>query len=158
MIQHFFSPEMIYALGWTLIHTLWQGALFACLLAITFIADGGIGCPMWEFEAIAVTSSPSVILSSLVAISFIRIGELEENSIFFTKTGFCSGVMFPNANKSCVPLSSFVLKGKIIIKILYHNFISQESQLKSPASAQLQYLNNLLYIRFEIVLGMLKLP
>lgn len=40
MIQHFFSPEMIYALGWTLIHTLWQGALFACLLAITFIALG----------------------------------------------------------------------------------------------------------------------
>jgi hypothetical protein len=40
MIQHFFSPEMIYALGWTLIHTLWQGALFACLLAITLVALG----------------------------------------------------------------------------------------------------------------------
>lgn len=38
MIQHLFSPEMIYAVGWTLIHTLWQGALFACLLAITLIA------------------------------------------------------------------------------------------------------------------------
>lgn len=38
MIQHLFSPEMIYALGWTLIHTLWQGALFACLQAVTLIA------------------------------------------------------------------------------------------------------------------------
>ncbi|WP_421798391.1 ankyrin repeat domain-containing protein [Haliscomenobacter sp.] len=38
MIEHIFSPEMIYALGWTLIHTLWQGALFACLLAVTLIA------------------------------------------------------------------------------------------------------------------------
>lgn len=38
MIEHIFSPEMIYAVGWTLIHTLWQGALFACLLAITLIA------------------------------------------------------------------------------------------------------------------------
>ena len=37
MIQHLFSPEMIYAVGWTLIHTLWQGALFACLLALTLI-------------------------------------------------------------------------------------------------------------------------
>lgn len=40
MIEHIFSPEMIYALGWTLIYTLWQGALFACLLAVTLIALG----------------------------------------------------------------------------------------------------------------------
>lgn len=40
MIEHIFSPEVIYALGWTLIHALWQGASFACLLAITLIALG----------------------------------------------------------------------------------------------------------------------
>lgn len=37
MIEYLLSPETIYALGWTLIHTLWQGALFACLLAVALI-------------------------------------------------------------------------------------------------------------------------
>lgn len=37
MIERLFSPEMIYALGWTLIHALWQGAVFACLLAVVLI-------------------------------------------------------------------------------------------------------------------------
>lgn len=37
MIQHLFTPEITYALGWTLVHSLWQGALFALLLAVTLI-------------------------------------------------------------------------------------------------------------------------
>lgn len=37
MIERLFSPELIHAMGWTLVHTLWQGALFALLLGILLI-------------------------------------------------------------------------------------------------------------------------
>jgi bla regulator protein BlaR1 len=36
-IQHFFSSELIEALGWTLVHSFWQGALLACLLMLLLI-------------------------------------------------------------------------------------------------------------------------
>ncbi|MEM6396546.1 MAG: ankyrin repeat domain-containing protein [Bacteroidota bacterium] len=38
MIKQILSPKMIDALGWTLIHALWQGALFALLLGVLLIA------------------------------------------------------------------------------------------------------------------------
>ncbi len=37
MIEQIFSPELIQALGWTLVHTLWQAALFALLLGIALL-------------------------------------------------------------------------------------------------------------------------
>lgn len=37
MINYILSPEMIHALGWTLIHAVWQGALFALLLAVILV-------------------------------------------------------------------------------------------------------------------------
>ena len=38
MIERLLSPTLIDALGWTLLHTLWQGALFAVLLGLALIA------------------------------------------------------------------------------------------------------------------------
>ena len=38
MIDYFLSPQFVEALGWTLLHSLWQGAGFAILLAVIFIA------------------------------------------------------------------------------------------------------------------------
>ena len=38
MIEQLFSPQMVQALGWTLVHTLWQGALFALLTGILLVA------------------------------------------------------------------------------------------------------------------------
>ena len=38
MIEHIFSPELVSALGWTLVHTLWQGAAFALLLGLLLVA------------------------------------------------------------------------------------------------------------------------
>lgn len=37
MIDAIFSPQLIHALGWTLLHSLWQGALFAILLGVLLI-------------------------------------------------------------------------------------------------------------------------
>lgn len=37
MIQHLLSPATIHAFGWTLIHAVWQGALFAILLAVMLV-------------------------------------------------------------------------------------------------------------------------
>lgn len=37
MIQQIFSPELINAMGWTLVHTLWQAALFAVLLGFALL-------------------------------------------------------------------------------------------------------------------------
>lgn len=37
MIEQIFSPELIQALGWTLVHTLWQAALFALLLGVALL-------------------------------------------------------------------------------------------------------------------------
>ncbi|WP_020570771.1 ankyrin repeat domain-containing protein [Neolewinella persica] len=37
MIEQFFSPELIHALGWTLVHSLWQGALFAVALGLLLV-------------------------------------------------------------------------------------------------------------------------
>jgi len=37
MITRLFTPDITYALGWTLVHALWQGALFALLLGGTLI-------------------------------------------------------------------------------------------------------------------------
>ena len=36
-VDHLLSEELISALGWTLIHALWQGALFAILLGIVLV-------------------------------------------------------------------------------------------------------------------------
>ncbi|MEM6396545.1 MAG: M56 family metallopeptidase [Bacteroidota bacterium] len=44
MIEQILSPKMIDALGWTLIHALWQGALFALLLGVLLIA-------LWKYSA-----------------------------------------------------------------------------------------------------------
>ncbi|MEL6831502.1 MAG: ankyrin repeat domain-containing protein [Bacteroidota bacterium] len=38
MIEQLFSPQVIQALGWTLVHTLWQGALFALMTGILLLA------------------------------------------------------------------------------------------------------------------------
>lgn len=37
MIEQFFSPQVVQALGWTLVHTLWQGALFALITGILLV-------------------------------------------------------------------------------------------------------------------------
>lgn len=37
MIEQILSPELIQALGWTLVHTLWQAALFAVLLGVALV-------------------------------------------------------------------------------------------------------------------------
>ena len=37
MIDYILSPQSVEALGWTLLHSLWQGAVFAILLAVLFI-------------------------------------------------------------------------------------------------------------------------
>ncbi len=37
MIEQLLSPQLVAALGWTLLHTLWQGALFALLLGVVLI-------------------------------------------------------------------------------------------------------------------------
>ena len=37
MIERLLSPNLVDALGWTLIHSLWQGALFALLLGVVLI-------------------------------------------------------------------------------------------------------------------------
>lgn len=37
MIEQFLSPDLVSAIGWTLLHTLWQGALFALLLGVLLI-------------------------------------------------------------------------------------------------------------------------
>ena len=37
MITRLFTPDITHALGWTLVHALWQGALFALLLGLTLI-------------------------------------------------------------------------------------------------------------------------
>lgn len=36
-ITAFFSPELVRALGWTLLHSLWQGALIALALAVLLV-------------------------------------------------------------------------------------------------------------------------
>lgn len=38
MIEQFLTTQLIHALGWTLLHSLWQGALFAVLLGVLLIA------------------------------------------------------------------------------------------------------------------------
>jgi len=38
MIEQILNPQFVEALGWTLLHSLWQGAIFAILLALLFIA------------------------------------------------------------------------------------------------------------------------
>ena len=38
MIDYLFSPRLVEALGWTLLHGLWQGAAFALLLAGVLVA------------------------------------------------------------------------------------------------------------------------
>ena len=38
MIEQLLTPTLVDALGWTLLHTLWQGALFALLLGLLLIA------------------------------------------------------------------------------------------------------------------------
>jgi len=38
MIEHILTPQVVEALGWTLLHSLWQGAAFAIILALLFIA------------------------------------------------------------------------------------------------------------------------
>ena len=38
MIEHILSPTLVDALGWTLLHALWQGAAFALLLGLLLIA------------------------------------------------------------------------------------------------------------------------
>ena len=38
MIDHLLSPRLVEALGWTLLHSLWQGAALALLLAVVLIA------------------------------------------------------------------------------------------------------------------------
>ena len=38
MIEYFLKPSFVEALGWTLLHSLWQGAVFAIFLALLFIA------------------------------------------------------------------------------------------------------------------------
>ncbi|MEL6989065.1 MAG: phospholipid carrier-dependent glycosyltransferase [Bacteroidota bacterium] len=37
MIQHILAPQTVEAFGWTLIHSLWQGAAFALLLVVMLI-------------------------------------------------------------------------------------------------------------------------
>ena len=37
MIEQILSPELLQALGWTLVHSLWQAALFALLLGVAFL-------------------------------------------------------------------------------------------------------------------------
>ncbi len=37
MIEQLLSPELVHALGWTLVHSLWQGAIFALLLGLLLI-------------------------------------------------------------------------------------------------------------------------
>jgi ankyrin repeat protein/beta-lactamase regulating signal transducer with metallopeptidase domain len=38
MIQQFLSPELVHAIGWTLVHSLWQAAVFALALGLLLIA------------------------------------------------------------------------------------------------------------------------
>ncbi len=38
MIDYFFNPEFVEALGWTLLHSVWQGAAFAIFLVLILIA------------------------------------------------------------------------------------------------------------------------
>lgn len=38
MIDYFFNPEFVEALGWTLLHSVWQGAAFAIFLMLILIA------------------------------------------------------------------------------------------------------------------------
>ncbi len=37
MIERIFSPELVHALGWTLVHTLWQAAIFAIALGVLLV-------------------------------------------------------------------------------------------------------------------------
>ena len=37
MIEKLFTPELIDAFGWTLLHSIWQGAIFAILLVLVLI-------------------------------------------------------------------------------------------------------------------------
>ena len=37
MIEQILSPKLIHALGWTLVHSIWQGALFAVALGLLLV-------------------------------------------------------------------------------------------------------------------------
>lgn len=69
MIEHIFSPEVIYALGWTLIHALWQGASFACLLAVTLIALGRYSAQARYVVAVGML----LVFFATTAFTFIRL-------------------------------------------------------------------------------------
>ena len=58
MIEQLFSPQVIQALGWTLVHTLWQGALFALMTGVLLLA-------LRKFSAQAQTTPRIVILKNI---------------------------------------------------------------------------------------------
>jgi membrane-bound metal-dependent hydrolase YbcI (DUF457 family) len=79
MIEQVFSPELIHALGWTLVHSLWQGALFAVALGLLlvllrkFSARARHNVAIGMFCAFLLTASLRVVQTST---SEIRMGIL----------------------------------------------------------------------------------
>ncbi|MEM9261245.1 MAG: hypothetical protein AAGA62_16515, partial [Bacteroidota bacterium] len=63
MIEQLLSPELVHALGWTLVHTLWQAALFALLL-------GGLLILLRKYSA----QARYVVAISLLGAFFITVG------------------------------------------------------------------------------------
>ena len=63
MIEYLMNPQSVEALGWTLLHSLWQGAVFAILLALLFIV-------LRSYTA----QSRYVVASGLLAAFFLTVG------------------------------------------------------------------------------------
>ncbi|MEM9526522.1 MAG: ankyrin repeat domain-containing protein [Bacteroidota bacterium] len=63
MIEQLLSPELVHALGWTLVHTLWQAALFALLL-------GGLLILLRKYSA----QARYVVAISLLGAFFVTVG------------------------------------------------------------------------------------
>jgi len=68
-VDHLLSEELISALGWTLIHALWQGALFAILLAIVLVLTHKYSSKTRYF--IAVISFGLFAASTIVSFSLL---------------------------------------------------------------------------------------
>ncbi len=73
MIEQIFSPELIQALGWTLVHTLWQAALFALLLGLALLLLRKYSARTRYVTAIGVLAA--FCLTTLLTFSQLYVGE-----------------------------------------------------------------------------------
>ena len=123
-IIQFISEDLIYALGWTVVHSIWQGLLVAIIMALVMQSMQKSSAKLrYEVASISLFLVFVFSLSTFIllydGVSQKEFGEITLIGHLSSENAAISGSFFQNTVQTCIDYFSALLVLTQVQKILY---------------------------------------